>query len=304
MNRRGLQPAGGRAASLERHVSVRIRPAIPEDIEECGRIIHTAFTGIASQHGFPSDFPTVADGVDLARQRIPNPTIYSIVAEVHGRIAGSTFMNQRDPIFGIGTVSVDPEIQAQGVGRLMMEDVVRRGRDAAGMRLTQDAFNTASMSLYSLLGFEIREPLVQVEGSLSSAPVSGVEVRPLRPHDIPDCEELCVRVHGIPRTQEIWDALKALSPFVALRDGRVVAYTTALAKRGHGVAACEEDMEALLLGINGIAGGRIAFLLPSRQAGFFRWCLAQGLRVAKPLTLMAQGVYREPQGCFFASTQY
>jgi predicted N-acetyltransferase YhbS len=289
---------------LEQHVSVRIRPACPEDIEECGHIIHTAFTGIAQRHGFPSDFPTVADGVDLARQRIPSPSIYSIVAEVDGRVAGSTFMNERDPIFGIGTVSVDPEIQAQGLGRLMMDDVVQRGRDAAGMRLTQDAFNTTSMSLYSSLGFEIKEPLVQMEGSFRQTPMPEVEVRRLRPHDIPDCEDLCVRVHGLPRTQELWDSLKTLSPFVALRDGRVVAYTTALAKRGHGVAQGEEDMEALLLGINAIAGGRFAFLLPSRQAGLFRWCLSQGLRVTKPLSLMARGAYQEPAGCFFASTQY
>src|SRR6266567_5307528 len=175
--------------------SVRIRPARPEDVDECGRIIHRAFSRIAEQHGFPSDFPTRDDGIALARQRIGNPRVYTIVAELDGRLAGSCFMTERDPIRGIGTVSVDPDIQDQGIGRMLMDATVERGRDAVGMRLTQDAFNSASMALYASVGFDAKEPLALMTGALRSRPETSVEVRPLIREDLPACDELCLQVH-------------------------------------------------------------------------------------------------------------
>ena len=42
---------------------------------------------------------------------------------------------------------------------MLMEAVIERGKSAAGIRLGQDAFNTASLSLYSSLGFDVKEPL-------------------------------------------------------------------------------------------------------------------------------------------------
>jgi hypothetical protein len=35
-----------------------------------------------------------------------------------------------------------------------------------------------------------------------------------------------------------------------------------------------------------------------------RGCLAEGLRVVKPMTLMTTGEYREPSGSYFASVLY
>jgi hypothetical protein len=34
--------------------------------------------------------------------------------------------------------------------------------------------------------------------------------------------------------------------------------------------------------------------VPTRNATFFRWCLAQRLRMQKPTTLMSTGDYHEP----------
>ena len=46
------------------------------------------------------------------------------------------------------------------------------------------------------------------------------------------------------------------------------------------------------------------FLLPTRNGELFRWCLAHGLRVVQPLTLMSMGLYNEPQGAFLPSIVY
>ena len=285
-------------------MGTRIRPAQPDDVEDCGRIIHLAFSAIAERHGFPSDFPTKDDGVALARQRIGNPVFYAIVSETDGRVSGSCFMTERDPIRGIGTVSVDPGVQDGGNGRMLMEATVERGRDAAGMRLTQDAFNSASMSLYASVGFDIVEPLALIAGTLRGRPEPGIEVRQLTAAEVPACEALCVQVHGFPRSSEVMAAVDAQTGHVAIRGGRVAAYTTAAIKRGHGVAESDDDMRALLLGVSAQAPSGISLLLPTRQADLFRWCLREGLRVVKPLTLMARGAYQVPRGSFYPSTQY
>jgi hypothetical protein len=73
----------------------------------------------------------------------------------------------------------------------------------------------------------------------------------------------------------------------------------------HGVAESEEDMQGLLLGVAAARPEPVWFLLPTRQAGFFRWCLSEKLRVIKPMTLMAMGEYTEPvRGCWFPSVFY
>ena len=48
----------------------------------------------------------------------------------------------------------------------------------------------------------------------------------------------------------------------------------------------------------------IMMLVPIRRANFFRWCLASGLQIVKPMTLMAMGDYREPEGAFYPSVGY
>ena len=63
-------------------------------------------------------------------------------------------------------------------------------------------------------------------------------------------------------------------------------------------------MRALILGALAAGEAPASFLLPTRQAELFRWCLDEGLRVVKPMTYMAIGEYREPDGCWIPSVLY
>jgi hypothetical protein len=45
-------------------------------------------------------------------------------------------------------------------------------------------------------------------------------------------------------------------------------------------------------------------LQPSPQADLFRLCLSQGLRMIKPMTLMAMREYHEPKGAWYPSVGY
>jgi hypothetical protein len=231
-----------------------------------------------------------------------------VVAEIDGRIIGACFVDERGPIRGLGPITVDPHAQGRGVGRRLMHAALERSQGAAGIRLFQDSFNVASLSLYASLGFEVKEPAVVMSGRPRSGPVVGIEFRPLQEADLSECEELCVRICGFERTTELRDAIGApmLSPCVAIRDGRIRAYATTLSffPAAHAAAETDVDMRALILEAVAEPRQRASFLLPTRQSGLFRWCLGEGLRVVKPMTYMAIGEYREPEGCWIPSVLY
>jgi hypothetical protein len=208
----------------------------------------------------------------------------------------------------VGPITVDPKAQGHGVGRRLMEAVMDRGAGARAIRLFQDSFNIQSLSLYASLGFEVKEPAVVISGRPRSGPAAGIEVRPLEEGDLEDCERLCLTVHGFERTNELRDAVQmpVLSPSVAVRDGRITAYATTLTffPAAYAVAETEDDMRALVTGALAAGDEPASFLLPTRQAGLFRWCLSEGLRPVKPMTYMSIGEYREPDGCWIPSVLY
>jgi predicted N-acetyltransferase YhbS len=287
-------------------MSASIRPAIAADAEACGRIIHGAFKGIADAHGFPPDFPSVEAGTQLAAMLIAHPSVFGVVAEEGGRVVGSNFLAEGDPILAVGPITVDPAHQGGGTGRRLMEAVLDRAKGAAGVRLVADAFNTRSVALYASLGFEVREPLLLMRGTPRSRPAPGFAVRPLAADDIGACARLCAAVHDVERTAELRDALHAFTPFAVERQGQMTGYLTAPSfwLANHGVAETDGDMQALIAGAAAASPEPVSFLLPARQASLFRWCLGQGLRVAKPMTLMAMGAYREPGSAWFPSVFY
>jgi GNAT superfamily N-acetyltransferase len=287
---------------------VRLRPIEPGDHEAAARITYEAFAGIHDHHRFPRDFPTL----DVARELVPvfgtHPSIWGVVAESDGRVVGSNFLDERGPVRGVGPITVDPDAQAAGVGRLLMEAVIERGARGDGIRLLQDSFNSASLALYSSLGFRVEEPVALISGTPSVTRRPDVEVRRLVGSDLTACEELHLSVHGFERTHELRDALAApgLTPYVALREGRIVAYAATLNQFGaaYAVAKSEDDMASLIAGAVLPDGPQASFLLPLHQHDLLRWCLGAGLRIVKPMNYMVIGRYRRPQGAWIPSVLY
>jgi len=287
-------------------VNIEIRPSVPADAQACGRIMYEAFKSITDRHGFPAHFATVEVAIQRANFCINHPSMFGIVAECNGQIIGCNFLDERDPVRGLGPITVDSQVQARGIGRRLMETVLERARGAVGVRLVQDSFNMLSVSLYASFGFEVKEPLLLMRGKPNGVLPSGFAVRPLEAADLSECAALCQKVHGFDRLNELRDAFKALSPVVAVREGRITAYALALHRSSlnHAVADTDEDMEALLLGAAAMNSEPLSFLLPVRQASFCRWCLSEGLRAVMPMTLMAMGKYQEPDGCYLPSVTY
>lgn len=294
------------AAPSAARPDIEIRPAIPADAEAAGRIMYEAFRRFHESRGFAPDFPSVDAATGLAAAQIADPLVYGVVAVADGQIVGSNFLVEGDPIRGVGPISVDPDVQDAGIGRLLMQAVLKRGADARGVRLLQDAFNVKSMALYASLGFRAREPLAVLSGRPRDALGAGLKVRPMTPADLPAADALARQVHGFARGAELRGALARGTPVVLERDRQLVAYMTmpGLWLLNHAVAETEADLRALILGAGAASEGPIGFLLPIRCAELFRWALGQGFAVVKPMTLMTRGEYREPQGGWLPSVMY
>jgi GNAT superfamily N-acetyltransferase len=246
---------------------VSLRPAEPTDTDELARICFEAFGDIHDYHRFQRDFPALEVALGLMSNWIPHPQVWGVVAEIDGEIVGSNFLDERDPIRGVGPITIDPKAQNAGVGRRLMEAVIERGKDSDGIRLVQDGFHMRSLSLYTSLGFDVTAPCVVMSGTPRDQAPGDIDVRPATEDDLDECAALCTKVHGFARTGALRDAVHAFAPLAAVRDGRIVAYATSLNfwPMAHGVAESEEDLKALLLGGAAQVDEPIALLVPLRS---------------------------------------
>jgi GNAT superfamily N-acetyltransferase len=288
----------GRVAGL------RLRAGRPEDTERLGSICYRAFRAIADEHNFPPDFPSSEIAGGLLASLLSREDVYSVVAETDGRVVGSNFLWENGTIAGVGPITIDPAAQNAAVGRRLMEDVLRRAeeRNIAGVRLVQAAYHNRSLSLYTKLGFDVREPLSTLQGPAIGERIPGHAVRPAKEEDLVACNELALRVHGHDRGSEVLEAIGQGSATVVEHGGRITGYTTGIGFFGHTVGESNEDLKALIGAAAEFPGP--GFLLPTRNGEVLRWCLERGLRIVQPMTLMSVGLYNEPAGAFIPSILY
>jgi predicted N-acetyltransferase YhbS len=280
---------------------VVIRTATPEDGPACGQICYDAFSTINAAHGFPCDFPGPEASIRLLSMMFSTPGFYCVVAESDGRIMGSNVLIEQAVIQGVGPITIDPKAQNLGIGRKLMQAVMDRVNQngAAGARLVQAAFHNRSLSLYASLGFDVREPLSCIQGRTRERNIPGCVVRPAQAADEDACNALSRRVHGFDRAVELAQAIQQGTARVIERGARVTGYTTNLGFFGHSTAETNVDMQSLIASAESFAGPGI--LVPSRNNTLLRWCLANGLRVVQPMTLMSTGLYNDPAGVWLPS---
>jgi predicted N-acetyltransferase YhbS len=286
-------------AQTDANVSIRVATA--EDAAVCGKICFDAFAAISKAHGFPPDLPVPEAGIAVISALFSAPGFYCVVAEVGGRLVGSNCLDERSVIHGIGPITIDPAAQNLGVGRKLMHAVLDRSkqRGAAGVRLVQAAFHNRSLSLYASLGFDIREPLSCMQGRTQQRSIAGCSVRKAERADLESCNLLSHRVHGFDRGADLAHAIEEGTAKVVERGGNITGYATDVAFFGHATAQSNQDLQALIASAESFGGPGI--IVPSRNHEVFRWCLANGLRVTQPMTLMTAGLYSEPDGAYLPS---
>jgi predicted N-acetyltransferase YhbS len=99
------------------------------DAAAVGGICYRAFKALAEAHNFPLDFPSPEIATGLLSGLISHQGFFDLVAEIDGKIVGSNFLDERNPISGVGPLTIDPDLQNDGAGRLLMEAVMRRSEE-------------------------------------------------------------------------------------------------------------------------------------------------------------------------------
>ena len=280
---------------------ITIRRAEAADAAKCGAILYSAFLKVADEHNFPPDFPSVEVAIDVVSMLLAHPGFYGLVAQDNDRIVGSNFADLRSSIAGIGPISIDPQVQDQGIGRKLMEAAIDHlaSTNVCGIRLVQSAYNNRSLSLYTRLGFQTREPLSVIQGPALNIKFAGYDVRPAGEADIATCNHLCRRVHGFERGAELREAIGAHTALVVEHLGRITGYATDLGFFAHAVAETNQDLKSLIAAAPAFQGP--GFLLPTRNHEVLAWCLESGLKLVMQMTLMSIGFYNEPRGAWLPS---
>lgn len=281
-------------------------PAESSHFEHLSRICHLAFDSLHLRHNVSRDVPSEEVGRLIIGGVLHRPDYIGVVAVEDGRILGSNFLLLADEVCGVGPITVDPTVQAKGVGRKLMQWVIdearRRRGTAAHVRLFQEAVNTTSLSLYTSLGFNWRD-----SGALmhpKPAEVADPAVRPMVASDLPHVERLSTVHYGFSRAKDAARLLDMQFPaFVRERGGKVVAYQIATLF-GHASAESNDDLLVLASQTaRHIPPPMAVVIVPMSQTALFRSALNSRFRVAKVLNYMSLETFRPFSGPSFPSIQ-
>lgn len=283
---------------------ISIIPVAPEHFPALASICYRAFGTLQERHGVEKDFDSVETAgmvIGLFGSR-PDFAGFAARDDATGKLLGSNFLQFSDPVAGVGPITIDPDDQSRGLGRRLMravlDEAARRG--IAQVRLMQECINTASLSLYTKLGFDWRECCVMMR--IEPAATDDPRIRPLTAEDLPAVDRLSTAQYGSTRVNEIAALLKIQFPGFVLDEGRGVAGYFVPGLIGHGFATRDEHLAALIT-----HAGRHAppmfhkFLLPLGEHNLHRLLLDARCRTIKMFNYMTTGPYERPTGAWVPS---
>ncbi|HLA86222.1 MAG TPA: GNAT family N-acetyltransferase [Thermoguttaceae bacterium] len=130
-----------------------------DDVPEYARMLHASFNAWYWEHGWGKDYFTCSpEETAIFHEMYNDLTPGCSVAAFHkgtSRIAGACFYHPRPHHVSLGIMSVHPEFGGQGVGRSLVDSILRYTRENGypSCRLVGSAINMNSFSLYNRSGF-------------------------------------------------------------------------------------------------------------------------------------------------------
>ena len=166
----------------------------------------------------------------------------------------------------------------------------------------QTAYHNRSLSLYSKLGFEIREPLSVMVGTPIGESIPATRFAPPPTPTSTHATGCASRCMDTIAAGELRGAIQGGTAAVVEHLGRITGYASAIGYGGHAVGESNEELKALISAATEFLG--CGPLIPSRNGELLRWCYSKGLRLMQQMTLMSVGLYNEPRSPFIPSILY
>lgn len=178
---------------------------------------------------------------------------HGLAVEADGRLIATALWWPYDVAFAsCGMIMVSPEHQGRGIGRRLMDELLRQ---ASGRTIFLNS-TRAGHALYQRLGFVDCAEVSQHQAVLVQPPVAPrVEgIRPLRPGDLAAIRDLDRRASGMGRVA-LLDALLALGDFTVIERAGCITGYGCVRRWGRGVvigpvvARDAADAKALIAGL-------------------------------------------------------
>jgi GNAT superfamily N-acetyltransferase len=219
---------------------------------------------------------------------------HGAAVEVDGTLAATALWWPYENAFAsFGMIIVAPALQGRGIGRMLMEELLRQ---ADGRAIVLNS-TREGLRLYEQLHFvaygQVNQHQAVLTAAPSNSPVNGV-VRPLRDEDSAQIRDLDCRASGMGRAR-LLDALFVVGKVAVIeRDGRVQGYAC-VRPFGRGVVvgpvAARDTMDAKALVATLAAdhrGGLVRIDVPA-TSGLSPWLEEIGLRHVDQVVSMARG---------------
>lgn len=284
-------------------MALALRAVQERDVERAGDVSFLAFYRAALAHGLAPAVTTPAESRRYLRHLLAFDPLGGTLAEEDGEVVGVAWVHPRGPVATIGPLAVDPRCQGRGIGRQLLEHAVElAGRGVPQVRLVQESYNTAALSLYLRAGFRIVAPLLDLErppGGAPAAPAAlpGVALRRGVAEDQARLVARDARAFGAPRPQSIDLYLGRGTVRVAERGGALAGYALGIGFEGTAYlgSASADDPELLLALVAAVAaelarpGTTLRILVPATDRQLVDGLLGAGFRVFRACHYMVRG---------------
>jgi len=195
----------------------------------------------------------------------------------------------------VGLVLVDQNYQGQGIGRQLMEAVIRE----AGARTLQLVATKAGLTLYQRCGFRERYDIGQHQGMAGEIPASELPsdttLRVVSRAELGALCDLDAAAFGADRHQLISAVLESGTGVLAVRGGRLIAFALAR-KSGRGavigpVVAPDESLASVLIAYHLMnnTGAFVRVDIPTDAVQLADWLERAGLARVDRVTVMVRG---------------
>lgn len=136
-----------------------IKPATLDAIPVLNRLVNSAYRGDSSRKGWTTE-ADLLDGIRTSEASLrdmmahPNTTILTYV--VDAQLIGCVYLEQQGDALYLGMLTVDPEAQAGGIGRQLLEaaEVYARDHHCHSLRMTVIPQRHELLAWYERRGYQ------------------------------------------------------------------------------------------------------------------------------------------------------
>jgi GNAT superfamily N-acetyltransferase len=220
-----------------------------------------------------------------------DPGCCVVAVDEAGALIGSAFFHPRETHIGVGVVSVHPTAFGRGVGRALMEEIIRIA-DGQPLRLVSSAMNLDSFSLYTRLGFvpQVTLQAVTLDVPAEGLPAANSPMRAATIADIPAIADFELRMNGVRKEQDYRFFIENKTgdwrvAVIERASGKLAGFLAAHThpsgpQLGPGVAEDEATMQNLVHGMLDahFRGQHVVWLLPVGCSALVQQVYAWGAR--------------------------